>query len=696
MELLAPVGSKESFITAIRAGADAVYIGVPDFNARIAAANINMFDLKVLLGQAREKGVKVYLALNTLIKHEEINDVIKKIALIEKLSPDAVIVQDLGLASIIKNYFPAITLHASTQMAVHSRPGVDFLAQNGFKRAIMARELTFSELKIIANGSPIGLEVFCHGALCFSLSGMCLFSSFIGGLSGNRGRCTQPCRRLWQNGKNHGYVFSPKDLELLEHINKLKKIGIAALKIEGRMRSSEYVYRVVKAYRMLIDAKDSDYEEALSEAKKILSLDMAREKTTCLFSGRDTDIFQPKKAQCLGNLIGSITDVSADSVSIELIDDNLEIIEGDRLRLSNPEADLTVAFKIKEFKKEGLKYVIPFGKAQEFNPGNPVFKTVDTEYDQQGLEKEIDVIYENYKANNPKRDRFEEQPSQVYTALISNKWKEIKNTSGLAQSSDTLWIRFDDLSWMDVLQKPEKNSRYVFYLTKDNLHLIEKLPHNIISNLTGELPPFIGQRELEAFKQGIDKMVSMGINKWVLNNISQIGLFGGLDCELSAGQFMYTWNAYTAAFLSGIGIKYFTSSWEDDFLNVRKMCGPGLGKFMVVYLYGLPPLARSRLITKEMISCEVVKEYPSSKEYSRASSSFMPVFESGLLLLLPEKPVNIFTARRKFKDCGISNFGIDLNFIKPDKKLLNSVMTSYNAGENIPGTDKFNFKRGVK
>jgi putative protease len=286
MELLAPVGSKESFITAIRAGTDAVYMGVPNFNARVSADNINEYDLQVLISHAREKNVKVFLALNTLVKHEEINDVVKSISYINKLRPDAVIVQDLGVASIIAKYYPGLELHASTQLAVHNRMGVDFLAKHSFKRAVLARELTFSELKVIVKGSPMPIEVFCHGALCFSLSGMCLFSSFIGGLSGNRGRCTQPCRRLWQNGKKQGYLFSPRDLELAEHIQKLKQIGVASLKIEGRMRSSEYVYKTVKAYRLLIDASEHDFAVALTEARKILAGDAAREKTTALFSGR--------------------------------------------------------------------------------------------------------------------------------------------------------------------------------------------------------------------------------------------------------------------------------------------------------------------------------------------------------------------------------------------------------------------------
>ncbi len=209
MELLAPVGSKESFITAIRAGADAVYIGVPDFNARISASNINLFDLRVLMDHAKNSGVKVYLALNTLIKHEEISDVVKRVSYIDQLSPDAVIVQDLGLSDIIRKYFPDIALHASTQMAVHNRMGVDFLSKNGFKRAIMARELSFAELKIIANGSPIGIEVFGHGALCFSLSGMCLFSSFIGGLAATAGGAHSPAGGSGRTARTAAIYFRP-------------------------------------------------------------------------------------------------------------------------------------------------------------------------------------------------------------------------------------------------------------------------------------------------------------------------------------------------------------------------------------------------------------------------------------------------------------------------------------------------------
>lgn len=696
MELLAPVGSKESFVTAIRAGANAVYMGVPDFNARVSAANISLYDLQVLIAHAHEKGVKVFLALNTLIKHEEINSVVKNLTYVAQLNPDAVIVQDLGIASIIKNYFPALELHASTQMAVHNRMGVDFLARNGFKRAILARELSFSELKGIAKSSPIPIEIFCHGALCFSLSGMCLFSSFIGGLSGNRGRCTQPCRRLWVNGGKQGYIFSPRDMEFAEYINKLKSIGIASLKIEGRMRSSEYVYKVVKAYRLLLDAPEADAPRALAEAKAILATDSAREKTSCLFSGRDPEIFQPKKAQCLGNLVGTISAIRDGNLHIAMHGDTT-IADGDRLRLSNPATDTTIAFKIKEFTKQGSTYVIPFGKADEFACGNPVYKTIDAATDQKDIEKDIDAIYAHFAETNRRAKKIDDQPSQTYTALISNKWKEIKKMAAPATAEDTLWVKFDNAQWLDLLPLG-KDIRCVYYLTKENLHLSDKLPSNRVAELVGELPPFIGQRETALYKQCIDKMIARGVKKWVLNNVSQFEYFKDSGCELSSGPFLYTWNAYTAAFLTDLGVTYFTTSWEDDFLNIRKMSGPGMGKYMVVYLYGYVPVVRSRIITREMLTDEPITEYvpPSQSAEKNTLATFLPVFESEQALLIPDQPVNIFTARKKLNECGIRNFGIDLSFIKPDKRSWNVIIEAYQQHENLLDTLKFNFKRGIK
>ena len=174
------------------------------------------------------------------------------------------------MAKILNEYYPNIPLHASTQMNIHNSLGAEFLANENFKRVVLSRELTFSEIKHIAKNvkGKIELEIFIHGALCFAVSGLCLFSSYLGGFSGNRGRCKQPCRRIWETDKEKGYLFSPKDFELIDFINEIKKINISSLKIEGRMKSAEYVYKVTKAYRMLLDSDEKDFENSRSTCSR--------------------------------------------------------------------------------------------------------------------------------------------------------------------------------------------------------------------------------------------------------------------------------------------------------------------------------------------------------------------------------------------------------------------------------------------
>lgn len=690
MELLAPAGSKEALVAAARAGADAVYIGAPGFNARLSAKNITFYDMAVLIDYAHEKGLKVYAAMNTLIKHAEIHSAVKLISGINRLGADAFIIQDLGLAEIISKHFENIEMHASTQLAVHNRMGVDILAEAGFRRVILARELSYPELKLIAKGAPAELEIFCHGALCFSLSGQCLFSSFIGGHSGNRGLCTQPCRRLWLQGKRKGYLLSPRDLQLAEELKELKKIKITSLKIEGRMRSAEYVYRTVKAYRLLTDASDSDFPEALAEARAMLSSDYAREKTACLFSGRDDKIFEPERTQCLGNRLGEVAESSADSVVITLSDGVDGIMKGDRLRLSSPSGDITRAFKVKDFSADGKRRTFPLENADDFKKGDPVFITASPASDQQDMEKEVDEMYKNYNLKNKGKAVRAYQVRQDYTSLISNKWNSGKKAEA---AEDRLWLRFSDIKWPDSFTG---TARHIFALNRDNIHKSFAVTERLGADTVMELPPFIAQRETDLFRGHIEKMLNAGVKNWTLNNIAHLGFFRDKGCSLSAGQFLYAWNAYAAAFLDDRGVTSFNVSWEDDFLNIRDLTGPVDASRLMIYLYGHPPAARSRILTNSYIGGDVIQENDKGDKKAKDENAFYPVAEAKLTLLIAEKPVCLFSSRRKLRALGISNFGIDLSYMPPGRKELKDILDSYDSGESIPSSVRFNFKRGVK
>lgn len=263
LELLAPAGSFEALRAAVANGADAVYLGGERFNARYGASNFTDEELKAALDYAKERDVKIYVTLNTLIKDDEMNEVLQFAGFVYEEGADALIVQDIGLAGLLHRTFPDLKLHASTQMTIMNSNGVMMCEDMGIKRVVPARELSIKELEVIAKSCRSEIEIFIHGALCVSYSGQCLLSSYIGGRSGNRGQCAQPCRLPWRisaDGRDwsgESYLMSTRDLMGLAELPLIKRIGISSLKIEGRMKSPEYVAIVTGIYRKYLDRLDS-------------------------------------------------------------------------------------------------------------------------------------------------------------------------------------------------------------------------------------------------------------------------------------------------------------------------------------------------------------------------------------------------------------------------------------------------------
>ncbi len=273
IELLSPVGNFECLKAAVQNGADAVYFGADTFSARAFAENFNLEDLKKAITYAKIRGVKTHLTLNTLIKDSELPQAYELAQKAYEFGIDAIIVQDLGLAKQLIHAFPDLPIHASTQMTIHNLNGVLQLQELGFKRIVLSRELSANEIEYICKNSNVEIECFIHGALCISYSGQCLFSSMLGGRSGNRGECAGPCRlpyALLENDKkiNSGYLLSTKDLCGLDYIPFLINAGVSCFKIEGRMKSPEYVAIVTRIYRKYIDLALSNEEYIIDENDK--------------------------------------------------------------------------------------------------------------------------------------------------------------------------------------------------------------------------------------------------------------------------------------------------------------------------------------------------------------------------------------------------------------------------------------------
>jgi len=291
LELLAPAGEWDAFVAAVENGADAVYLGGKLFSARKSAANFNDEELTSAVEYAHIRGVRVYVAVNTLLRDDEIPGALDYLLFLYRIGVDAVIVQDFGLAGMAARLLPRLPLHASTQVTTHNAASAEYLHELGFHRVILERQLTAAEVKVICDRAPLEVEVFAHGALCIAYSGQCLLSSLIGGRSGNRGRCAQPCRleytlldeRGGQAGQRFGeHLLSPKDLNLAAHLPELIRLGVGGIKIEGRMKRPEYVATVVRVYRQLIDRcyDDPDAYTVTETEKRELAQIFNRDFTT--------------------------------------------------------------------------------------------------------------------------------------------------------------------------------------------------------------------------------------------------------------------------------------------------------------------------------------------------------------------------------------------------------------------------------
>lgn len=388
VELLAPVGSFEALKAAVQNGANAVYLGGKDFGARASANNFDRDELKDAVKYAHIRGVQVFVTTNTLRKENEIEDFLEYVKFLYDIDVDAIILQDIGMARLIKRELPDFELHASTQMVAHSLEDVKYLEGVGFDRVVLAREVTVEEIKYICDNCKADIEVFVHGALCVCYSGQCLMSSMIGNRSGNRGRCAQPCRQRYELvdvytgevvNSNGDYLLSPKDLSTIEEIDKIIDAGVHSLKIEGRMKRPEYVATVIDGYRKTIDEylatnKLNVSDETINDLYTIFN----RKFTKGLLLGDvGKDMMNSQLPNNQGLYVGTVVDYNKKAKRLKIKLSNT-LKKGDGINLGGG----TIGRIIKNGNIETIGYkgeTIELDFVGEVRKGQIVFKTSDSE-----------------------------------------------------------------------------------------------------------------------------------------------------------------------------------------------------------------------------------------------------------------------------------------------------------------------------
>ena len=709
VELLAPAGNIESLDAAIGEGADAVYLGLKSFNARMRTTNFAWNQFEAAVESLHRQNKKVYVTVNTVCEERETERLYRFLSYLNNIGPDALIVQDYSIMRMATEFFPNLELHASTQMNVESSAAVRLLQKNGVKRAVLARELGLNEIRKIKEETGADLEVFVHGALCVSESGLCLFSSFLGGKSANRGMCAQACRRLYTaevpGGIKQCYYFSPCDFELIDYIPALIDAGVNSFKIEGRMKSAEYVGSVVAAYRYVIDHYKEDKKGALATGKRILAQDFARSKTTYWY-GFDTqeqgvqkageEILNPDQAGGTGLYLGKIAatkpaerglieaikaaanpDTPPEQLRIQMAclkGGTYEPDPGDSIRLHRKDDSGRVSHKIRtvEFdEKTGKRWIdIPAG-----------------------FTNEDEVYLLQYKANTKRYPhvlpndigRYRKQPKDELLPVLDVTPVAPKE---LSYFPDGLYVQVSSVSDLFAVQGMNPVRVILEYNSETSYDLLNHktvLPFSK-KQLFISLDPFCSSSQEDKLAVELETLIADGYVNYVANNLAHIQLLKGKHVNVVAGPYLYTFNRWAVSWLENQNIGAFVMPYENSRRNLEATWEQNVRSRVLVPVFAYPALFRMRfkLPSDYDFTYFEDKEEKVFKVNSTADGSFV----------MPEEPFCIADKVSYINSAGFKKILIDFSKTKVTRSQIKAITSSMLKGQPLQGISRFNWKDG--
>jgi len=711
IELLAPAGSPEALDAAVGEGADAVYLGLKNFNARLRSSNFTYARFEAALRSLRRMGKKVYVTVNTVFEQREADRMYQFLRYLSFLGPDALIVQDFGVLAMVRSQFPELKLHASTQMNVASGRGCNALSRHGVSRVVLARELGLEELRSVRAETNVELEVFVHGALCVGASGLCLFSSFLGGKSANRGMCTQACRRLYRKGDTEsGYYFSPSDFQLLEYLPELAGAGINSLKIEGRMKSADYVGTVVSAYRLVLDAIAEGSEEKIRQSMekglRILRGDFARGKTTFYFDDAATtesgiDWLNPAQDGGTGISLGELQKVKGrDGERRGLVakgGPGLPPAVGDSIRLHRSDDSARVSHKLQlvEAVKDGdggYWLSIPDG----FDLGDRVY-LIQT----RGISK-------RYRPVTPAESKGGRMPGHEkapvpmvviaakHTGGSSSKKPAPKKPRAGTVFPEGLYVAVSRVEDLYVVQSSRPAKVMLSLNRKTVRHLLHGegkpplpfKPNDVIL----VLDPYFPQATAEAIAGDVPELVELGYRHFVANNLGHFPLFKEVrpEVRLVAGPWLYMFNTWALSFAASLGVEGFVSPLENNRQNLERTLGADTRKSLrdrfFVPVFAWPPLFHVR--------ADLAKLYDFKTFSDSRDESFLLTGGDEGSRVLPAKPFSITDKISFLQDAGFRRFIVDLSGLPLKKTDYKDLMGAIAKGAPLPNMSRFNWKDG--
>lgn len=683
-ELLAPAGNLEAFFEAIESGADAVYVGMKQFSARARARNFSFKEMEKMVPFAHKKGKKIYVALNTIIREDEIPTAVDILAFLSAVDIDAVIIQDLAIYHFVRRYFPSLNLHASTQMTVHNSAGVLQLEEMGFKRVVLAREMTLEEIREASRRSTIEIETFVHGSMCFCFAGSCYFSSYLGEQSANRGACSQPCRREYREGSREINPFSMGDLEALEFVPELIKAGVDSFKIEGRMKSLDYTSNVIKGYRRVLDASAHDVQNAITEAREYIRKSMGRRSSPGFFlSETPENITNPDRNGNAGEFAGKIIASTGKSARLKLTTD---VHTKDRLRVQNSRTGGRHRFSLTGIRIDGRKVeaasknrIVEISTPVRLFPGDYVYKTASHEHRGRNivasrrLEKLPSFRLKTDPAETSRRIKCE-------IATFKNEKKDLSSPGGFSAKVGNIKDSFGLIKKFDTV---------IINLSRSVVHALPAYIRRLSShrdNIVWALPVIITEKEITYYKEVISYLSSAGFKKWQVSNISHFAILKDANAEIITSQYMHALNSLAASELIELGASGITLSIESDMENFMNMAEKGVNRYGEVLLYSRLPLYLSRVKWNKKIK---------GSFESKEGRSYQLREKDGISVVYPDEPFSIIEFRKQFKKMGYRRFQIDLSAESNKDGRFSDIVRHLKRGEEITNSSALNLAKAL-
>jgi len=674
VELLAPAGSREALDAAIGEGADAVYLGLRSFNARMRTTNFafNQFEAAVYACHYRSR--RIYVTVNTVFEERESDRIYQLLEYLATVGPDGIIVQDAGVAKIAHDYFPSLPLHASTQMNIASAAGCNQLSRAGFKRAVLARELSLEEIRQIRQYTSLELEVFVHGALCVSASGLCLFSSYLGGKSANRGQCTQACRRLYESEKGKGYYFSPDDLELIEYLPDLITAGADAFKIEGRMKSAEYVGTVVSAYRFMLDNYEKDRERAILKAKAILQSDFARRKTNFFISGKSEDYIHPEQSGGTGIALGKIRDArTIDGKRWALLNSYEGLAERDSVRIHRKDDSGRITAKIQAIRYEVYGMLLLLDGDWRQNDELYLIQTAS--------------MTRNYKPVLPKNlDKFHKFPSNHAAPRPALLRLDGRKLEALFEPGNYVLAGKVAHLHAALTFRPKKAMILFNKLNAETMRREEESLPFKRDRLILWLDPYLAESDSTWLTAELDYWLEKGVSLVIVNNQAHFSMLRGKKVISIAGPWLYTFNQWALAYYIEQGVQAFIPPYEISRQDLYRLTEYLPAQFFAPIVFAYPDLFRIR--------ADLSKKYGQANFIDRENNTFRLIGKRDYSVVVPERPFSITDLVPNLKKQGFRRFIVDLSNAEPSKGLYRDIARAVDQGSSLLNTTRFNWKEG--